>query len=164
MKRPSAVRAVFAFALSVSLLMAAGAASAQATRISTPVTFTLTPACPNLQVTVVGTGEGFTVTNHRIDNEGVDHINVNTVVAGAAADSDGATYGFNYHNHASLKVPASGFPFSVRTTDHFNLVGNGGANQLHVGFVAVITLTSPFDPPTIEFVNMHGNPFFCDPI
>ena len=164
MKLRVGARETLAVALAASLSVAVPAALGQAALVRVPVTFTLTPACPNLQVTVVGNGESFTVTNHRIDANGVDHINMNTVVTGTATDSEGATYGFNYHNHASLKVPAAGFPFSIQGTDHFNLVGKGKANQLHVGFVARATFTSPSAPPIIEFVNMRGNPLFCDPI
>jgi hypothetical protein len=105
----------------------------------------LTPACPNLQVTVFGTGESFTVTNHWVDKDGVDHINMNTLVTGTATDSEGATYGFNYHQHASFDIPSSGFPFSGQVTDHFNLLGKGKANHLHVEFVLRATFTSPTD-------------------
>ena len=164
MKLRIAAQETLAVALALSLSIAVPAAFGQATLVRVPITFTLTPACPNLQVTVVGTGESFTVTNHRIDANGVDHININTVVTGTATDSEGATYKFNYHNHASLEVPPTGFPFSLQGTDHFNLVGKGKANQLHVGFVARATFTSPSAPPIIEFVNTRENPFFCDPI
>jgi hypothetical protein len=165
MKLRMTVLAVLAITLAILPLVVVPSALAEATQTRTPVTFTLTPACPNLQVTVVGTGESFTVTNHRIDRNGVDHIDVNTLALGSATDSDGATYSFNYHNHASLEVPAGGFPFSVTTTDHFNLEGKGRANQVHVGFVARITFTSPSDPPIVErLLNMRGDAFFCDGI
>ena len=162
MKLRMAVPAALGIALAILPLVMVRSALAEATQVRTPVTFTLTPACPNLQVTVVGNGEIFTVTNHRIDQNGVDHIEVNTLATGSATDSEGATYGFNYHNHASFEVPPGGFPFSVTTTDHFNLEGKGKANQVHVGFVARLTFTSPSDPPIVEIVNLRGNPFFCD--
>ena len=140
-------------------------ASAQTTQARAPISFTLTPACPNLKVTVVGTGESFTVTNHRIDQNGVDHVQINNLVTGTATDNEGTTYRFNYHNHATLEVPAGGFPFSVTTTDHFNLVGKGKANQVHIGFVVRLTITGPSDPPIVDrLVNMRGEAFFCDPI
>jgi hypothetical protein len=140
-------------------------AMAKADHTRTPVSFTLTPACPNLSVTVMGEGEMFTVTNHRIDANGVDHVQINSLATGSATDSEGKNYGFNYSNHATMEIPPGGFPFSVTTTDHFNLVGEGKANQIHVGFVVRLTITGPNDPPIVErLVNMRGDAFFCDGI
>jgi hypothetical protein len=157
--------AISALVLSIVPLVIYTPASAQTTQVRSPISFTLTPTCPNLQVTVVGTGDGFTVTNHRIDAAGIDHIQVNNLVTGTATDSEGATYRFNYHNHATLEVPPGGFPFSVTTTDHFNLVGKGKANQVHIGFVLRLTITGPSDPPIVErLVNMRGEAPVCDPI
>ena len=86
-------------------------------------------------------------------------------ITGNATDSNGATYGFNYHNHVTLEIPPAGFPFQITIgTDHFNLVGNGQANQLQVHFVARATFYPPPTPPTIEFINVHGSPRTCDPI
>ncbi len=160
-----AVLAALAIALAVPAPAMVPAAAAQATQTRMPINFTI-PAgqCPNLDVTVEGRGEDFLVINTRIDKNDVVHINRNDLVTGTATDSDGGTYIFNYHNHAGIDIPASGFPFQFTTTDHFNLNGGGKANSLHVGFVARVTFTSPFDPPVIEFVNMRGNAFFCDPI
>lgn len=161
-----AVLAVLAIALAIPpLSVGVPRALAAATQIRMPISFTL-PAgqCPNLQVTVEGNGESFLVINDRIDQNGVLHINRNDLVTGTATDSDGASYGFNYHNHAEIDIPPGGFPFQVTTTDHFNLNGEGKANHLHVGFVLRLTFTSPSDPPTVEFVNVRGNPMFCDPI
>lgn len=165
-RRRIAVLAVLAATLVIApVLVPVPSALAEATQIRTPVSFTLTPArCPNLQVTVEGSGESFLVINHRIDNNGVDHIQRNDLVTGTATDSEGATYVFNYHNHATIDIPAGGFPFQVTTTDHFNLNGKGRANQLHVGFVVRLTFISPSDPPIIELVNERGNPMGCDAI
>src|SRR5262245_5265624 len=99
-----------------------------------------------------------------IDQDGVAHVQMNALATGTATDNEGGSYGFNYHNHASVTIQPGGFPFYFETTDHFNLEGKGNANHMHVGFVARVTFTSPSDPPTVEFVNMKGNPFFCDPI
>ena len=74
---------VFTFSL-ITLVVPAFAAPS-ATQIRVPVTFTLTPArCPELQVTVNGSGERFLVINHRIDEDGVDHINMNDLINGSA--------------------------------------------------------------------------------
>ena len=138
--------------------------SAQATQVRVPISFTLTPGqCPKLKVTVVGNGEFFSVINSRINRNGIVHIEESDLATGTAVDSEGATYIFNYHNHSSFEIPQTGFPFTIEGEDHFNLVGNGKANQLHTEFVARATFYSPTDF-TIEFVNVHGNPFQCDPI
>jgi hypothetical protein len=139
--------------------------AAAGTRAHAPITFTLR-GCPYLPagLTVSGSGDDFLVVNARVDGDGVTYLERNDLVTGTATDSNGASYKFNYHNHASITIPPGGFPQSFTTTDHFNLVGNGQADQLHVRFVARVTIPSPTDPPIIEFVNSHGDPFFCDPI
>jgi len=139
------------------------AATTDSTQTRAPITFTLS-GCPNLPagLTVVGSGEDFLVVNSRLDADGVTHIERDDLTTGTATDSNDASYKFNYHNHSNITIPSGGFPWSFTTTDHFNLVGNGQANQLQVHFVARVTFTSPSDPPLIEFVNSFGNPFFCD--
>jgi hypothetical protein len=145
-----------------------GASAATATDSSqtrAPISFTLS-GCPNLApgLTIFGSGDGFLVVNSRVDADGVTYIQRNDRVIGTAIDSRGASYKFNYHNHSSITVPPGAFPWSFTTTDHFNLVGNGQADQMNVHFVARATFPSPTDPPLIEFVNSFGDPFFCDPI
>jgi hypothetical protein len=139
-------------------------AHGQATHTTMPVTFTLS-GCTSLPagVTVNGSGESFVVVTTRIDSNGSTHIEQNTLTTGTAIDSNGASYNFNYHNHASFDTPPGGFPFTVSTTDHFNLVGNGKANQLQAHFLARITFTSP-NTFTFEFINSRGNPAACDAI
>src|SRR5262249_53408535 len=153
-KRFSNAKAAVAFVI-VSLLIVPSA-FAQTSQIRTPVSFTLS-GCSMLPpgLTIYGSGESFMVVNSRIDSNGTAHIEQNNLVVGTATDSNGAVYSFNYHNHASMEIPASGFPFSFQTTDHFNLVGNGQANQFQVHFVARGTFFSPTSF-TVEFVNTHG--------
>jgi hypothetical protein len=159
---------ILAIALAVIPLSAVvPSASAQATQIRIPISFTLTPAgCPNLNVTVVGSGEEFFVINNRTDQNGVEHIEMNSLATGTASDSDGVSYIFNYHDHASLAVPPGGFPVQAFFNDHFNLVGNGRANRVQVGITAQITIYS-FEPRsfTIDLIrNQRGEIFLCDPI
>jgi hypothetical protein len=137
----------------------------QVNQVRTPVTFTLS-GCTALPagLTVKGSGEAFIITNTRVDSSGVTHIETNNLATGTATDSNGAAYNFNYHNHASFDIPPGGFPFTAATTDHFNLVGNGQANQYQVHFVARVTFTSPTTFPTFDFINIHGSPDTCDPI
>ena len=158
--------ALLAAMLAVPLLLVqVPSAMADVTQISKPISFTLS-GCAALPagVTVQGSGESFAVVNSRVDSStGVTYVEQNDIVTGTATDSTGANYNFNYHNHASLQIPPAGFPFSFETTDHFNLVGNGQANQYQVHFVARVTFFSPTSF-TADFINVHGSPFTCDPI
>jgi hypothetical protein len=151
-------------ALAIAPLMLAPSVKADTSQVRTSVNFVLS-GCSMLPagLTIYGSGESFLVVNTRTDQNGTVHIQRNDLVTGNATDSNGATYGFNYHNHASIQTPASGFPFTFETTDHFNLAGNGQANQLQVHFVARVTFYSP-DSVSIQFINVHGNPMTCDPI
>ena len=159
-----AVLAASAIALAIAPLAVAPSALADTSQTRTPISFTLS-GCSMLPTGLIvnGSGESFLVVNSRVDRDGVAHIERNDLVTGSATDSNGAAYVFNYHNHASFQIPAAGFPYSFETTDHFNLVGNGQAEQLHVHFVARVTFYSPTSF-TADFINMHGNPFSCDPI
>src|SRR5262245_32297124 len=152
--KQTSVALVSTIALAIPMLvLTVSPALGQATQIRMPISFTLTPGapptgCPNLSVAVTGIGELFSVVNHRIDQNGVDHIAMNTLATGTATDADGATYGWNYHQHVSLEVPPGGFPQQITIgTDHFNLEGNGRANQLHVHFVGRATFFAPPTPP-----------------
>ena len=153
--------AVLTLAMAVALPFCA---YGQATQIRTPVSFTLS-GCTSLPpgMTVSGSGESFVVITTRVDSNGYTHIERNDLTTGSATDSNRASYSFNYHNHASFDIPPGGFPFTVLTTDHFNLVGNGKANQLQVHIVARVTFTAP-NTFTFELINIHGSPFACDPI
>ena len=165
-KKPIVLRAVIAAALAMSQAwLAPPSTYAKASHVRIPIRFTM-PAgrCPNLEVGVEGSGDSFIVTNTRVDKDGVQHMIVNNLVTGTATDSEGETYGFNYHNHASFAIPPTGFPFHVALSDHFNLNGQGKANHLHVRFVARVTFISPSDPPLIELISEGGNPFLCDAI
>jgi hypothetical protein len=140
-------------------------AMAEVTQIRQPVSFTLS-GCTALPVGVIvhGSGDAFIVTTTRVDKNGVTHLQVNNVTTGTATDSNGAAYIFNYHNHVSQEVPPGGFPSQITIgADHFNLVGAGQANKVQVHFVARATFFSP-TAFVIDFINVHGNPFSCDPI
>ena len=114
--------------LAIALLAEAPSAFAQATQVRSPIAFTLS-GCPNLAagLTIQGSGESFMVVNSRTGQDGLIHIEQNTLITGTAKDSDGAEYSFNYHSHASFTIPPTGFPFTLEGNDHFNLVGNGKA-------------------------------------
>ena len=150
--------------LASAIALAMTSAFAQATQVRTPISFTLS-GCPTLPTGLIvkGTGDAFLVVNSRTDQNGNTVVQRNNLVTGTATDSNGATYIFNYFSHVTLTVPPGGFPFTLAGTDHFNLVGDGQANQLEVHFVARATFTSP-TTFTIDLINVHGTPFGCDPI
>src|SRR2546427_5341180 len=106
--------AASAIAVAIPTLVAPPSALAQATLVRSPISFTLS-GCTSLPagLTVQGSGESFTVINHRIDQNGVAHIQMDTITTGNATDSNGATYGFNYHNHVSVEISPGGFPFQI---------------------------------------------------
>jgi hypothetical protein len=158
------VLAASAIALAIAPLALPPSALAESTQSRTPVSFTL-KGCSMLPtgLIVYGSGESFLVVNSRVDQSGVTYIEQNNLVTGKAIDSNGATYLFNYFDHASFQIPPSGFPFTLDLTDHFNLVGNGQANQYQVHFVARVTFYSPTSV-TIQGINIHGDPMTCDAI
>jgi hypothetical protein len=52
---------------------------------------------------------------------------------------------------------------TANLTDHFNLVGNGQANQMQAHVVARVTISSPTSF-AFDIINLHGDPGTCDPI
>jgi len=154
--------ALAAAALMLQTLLLTVPALAEVTQTRIPITFTLTPeVCPNLQVTVEGSGELFVVMTEQTNPNGVTRI-INNLATGTATDNEGATYVFNYHLHDNVRIPPEGFPITVVENDHFNLVGKGQANHLQVGFVVRVVVWAP-DQFAVEFVNQHGL-LACDPI
>ena len=150
--------------LALALPAAAAPAGSGPNQTIVPVPFTLTPAqCPELQTTVTGSGEYFTVTNTRTDKDGVTHLEVNQLATGTATDTQGGTYHFNYHNHSNVTVPPGGFPVQIRQNDHFNLQGTGSASGLHVGFLILVTVPGPGQEPIVTPLNERGD-HNCDPI
>ena len=115
---------------------------------------------------ISGVAEFFQRTITRVDSSGVTHLNMDATAFGAAIDNNGVVYSFNYANHFSMDVPPGEFPQQIRMTDHFNLNGEGKANQMHVGFVIVGTIDGPGDvfPFDTETINIRGDAFNCDPI
>src|ERR1044071_2003607 len=91
---------------------------------------------------------------------------IKATALGAAIDNNGVVYSFNYANHFSVDVPPGEFPQQIRMTDHFNLNGEGKANQMQVGFVIVGTIDASGDvfPWDTETINIRGDAFNCDPI
>jgi hypothetical protein len=53
----------------------------------------------------------------------------------------------------------AGFPIEITITDHFNLVGNGPANQLHTVVVLRLVISGEGEEEVV--FNAHGAPE-CD--
>jgi hypothetical protein len=127
-------------------------------------TFTLSPdQCPELQTTVTGDVDLFIRTNERTDKNGTVHLVVTSNASGVATDDAGNTYHFNYHNHVNVTIPPGEFPQQVDITDHFNLVGDGNGQSLHVGFNVRLTFLGPDEEPIVEVIHERGSPMLCDP-
>ena len=94
------------------------------------------------------------------------------IASGNATSADGATYRFRYSNRgqilAATALPTSASairpprPFSAEIADHFHLVGQGTAPDLHV-FQNFVVRFAQSGPPVREIIKGHGDPA-CDPI
>ena len=157
-------RSLLAVAPAILSMIAIPAASAQANLFRSPVSFTLR-GCTQLPpgLIISGSGESLLIFSIRTDGNGNIVVNQHNVVTGTATDNNGGAYIFNYVNHATITTPPGVFPFSVSTSDHFNLLGAGPGHQMQVGFNADVTVTGPgtfvFSP-----ISLHGDPSTCDPI
>ena len=146
------------------------AALASAAPTERPVSFTIAAdSCPAITSDVTGSGVWREVTITRIGSDGLTYVVYNATATGTAVDEEGTTYRFNYNNHQQYVLPTDGSPHQVWMNDHFNLVGAGGANDIHVGFVGLVTFSSEGVPLSFDlFINQRGydEQSFppCDPI
>jgi hypothetical protein len=151
--------------VSVWLALSIGAAAAGTDVSSGPVSFTL-PAgqCADLPagVSVSGAGTEIVRVHSSVDANGILHQQFGTTITGTAADSLGGTYRFNYHN-VQMFSTSGDFPFVLHITDHFNLVGNGAASQIHTFFnlTLLVTGVNSFEVLSAHF---HGDSETCDPL
>jgi hypothetical protein len=154
-------------AASVVACFALGVAPASAVTdvIREPASFTL-PAgqCSDLPATLSVSGEGTAIisVHSTIDGQGRFHDHATTTITGTATDSLGGTYRFNYHDSTTFS-PSSDFPFVIHITDHFNLVGNGGANNVSTFFNIALLITGPASEELLS-IHFHGDPETCDPL
>jgi len=164
MSMRSVIAALAAVALAPTATGAAAAGNAGSTEVfeeqieGTLSAGTCADLPAGLSVDFTGTARGHF--HLSTDANGVLHINGNVAITGTAVDSDGAGYRFNYHQTFHLQVTDS--PFVVTITDHFNLVGNGAASQLHTFFVLKLLISG--DTEAVIFLNEHGDPEHCDAI
>jgi hypothetical protein len=156
---------VSAALVSAWLALSIGAATAGTDVSSGPVSFTI-PAgqCADLPagVSVSGTGTEIVRAHSSVDANGNFHQQFGTTITGTATDSLGGAYRFNYHNVQTFSTSGD-FPFVLHITDHFNLVGNGPASQIHTFFNLTILVTgvNSFEVLSAHF---HGDSETCDPL
>ena len=157
----ASIVALVVLAVPASVLAAGNAGST--TVYTEPVEFTLDAGvCPSLpeelSIDFSGTVHGHIHVS--TDANGVIHVNWPDTITGTAVDSEGNTYAFNYTN--VLNVRDAGLPIYITVTDHFNLVGNGPANQLHTFFVLRLVITAEGEEEIV--FSAHGDPGSCDAI
>lgn len=151
-------------ALAVSL-GAPAALAAPPTEVVEPVSWTISPHCGDVPHGVKVTGHGTlrTRTQFSTNAKGVSRLVIRQDASGTAADNHGGSYTWSYRNEFNASF--TGFPYDGSDTDRFDVKGNGAAGGLHSSFVAKITVTGPGPTDfTIEFLEVEGDPFNCDPL
>jgi hypothetical protein len=155
------VAAGLSTSVAAGVALAAPSPNAESTYVYTDTIDLFLPAgaCPalpdDLSIQFAGTVRGHLHVS--VDASGAVHVNWPDSIFGTAVDSDGATYQFHYHNVAIWTEDE--IPFEVTVTDHFSLVGNGAANQLHSFYVQRLLVTE--DAVEVLFESAHGE---CDPL
>jgi len=86
--------------------------------------------------------------------------NIQSMANGAATDSSGNTYRWDYHQ--SVQPLPDGTHSKV--VDDFVLSGSGPAAGIHSHFIAIINGTSVDEATEFELLHLLGDPFDCDPI
>ena len=86
--------------------------------------------------------------------------NIQSMARGAATDSAGNTYRWNYHQ----SVQPFGDGSHSRVVDDFVLSGAGPAAGIHSHFIAIIDGTSVEEAQSFVLLHLLGDPFDCDPI
>ena len=93
--------------------------------------------------------------------QGAGQFSISQAIHGTGVGTDGSTYSFNYHQ--TLSGPFTADPLTLSVVDHFNLVGNGGANRIHTFFTGTFTFVGD---QVVDFNIDHaiGDPEHCDPL
>jgi hypothetical protein len=129
-----------------------------------PVTFTLPAGRCGLTTDVVGTGEWHAVVRTTTGPNGETlPIGFNNSAHGTAVGADGTRYVWNYHNNRRRDNYTGSRPFEVHWTDHFHLIGQGGAPDVHTFFNIYFTLEVDGSRTYVRQVTI-GDPDRCDPI
>lgn len=140
----------------------AGQAGSQAEITNTPVSFEINgPAC-GLPSNVTGQGTLETVLRTTTTHNGEVTTFVRSTARGTASDADGQRYKWTYQAQERTVAPGV-FPFTIRVTDQFHLLGEGSARNYKTQFHLFVTFNGPNDL-TLDFTHERGDIQHCDPI
>ena len=143
---------------------AGGNGNGASSNTTTPVTFTLSAGTCGLTTDVTATGEMHTITHSTaLDNGGTFDVAFNVSAHGTAVGADGSQYTFNYHGNRRRVTDTGIRPFNVHITDHFHLIGKGGAPDIHTFFNIYYTLEVNGTRTYLREVRL-GDADHCDPI
>jgi hypothetical protein len=131
---------------------------------TTPVSFTLKAGRCGLTTDVTATGEMHSIVHTTTGPNGQTlQIAFNMSAHGTAVGADGTRYVWNYHNNRRRVDYTGTRPFEVHWTDHFNLIGQGGAPDVHTFFNYYFTVEVDGSRTFVRKV-VVGDPDNCDPI
>jgi hypothetical protein len=129
-----------------------------------PVSFTLRAGRCGLTTDVTGTGEWHAIVRTTTGANGQElQVGFNNSAHGTAVGADGTRYVWSYHNNRRRVDYTGSRPFEVHWTDHFNLIGQGGAPDVHTFFNVYYTLEVDGSRTYLREVTI-GDPDNCDPI
>jgi hypothetical protein len=146
------------------LFASAGRGGGVASNTTVPVTFTLKAGRCGLTTDVTATGEFHAIVRTTTGANGQElQVGFNNSAHGTAVGADGTRYVWNYHNNRRRDNYTGSRPFEVHWTDHFNLIGQGGAPDVRTFFNVYFTLEVDGSRTYLREVTI-GDPDNCDPI
>jgi hypothetical protein len=146
------------------LAVGTGGSGGVASNTRFPVTFELKAGTCGLTTDVVGTGEWHALVRTTAGPDGQTlPIGFNNSAHGTAVGDDGTRYVWSYHNNRRRDDFTGAPPFQVHWTDHFVLVGQGSAPDVHTFFNVYFTIEAGGARTYLREVTI-GDPDHCDPI
>ena len=129
------------------------------------VTFTIPAGTCGLSTTVTGTGVYQVVSRVAQTGAGDWRVGVTESASGTASGADGSKYHFNYvASYKVLDVVSPGaLPAKLDLVDHFNLIGQGGANDIRVYLRGEFLFTGSLPVIPIGTPVIRGD-VACDPL
>ncbi len=100
--------------------------------------FVSAATCTQVPADISGSGQGHFVDRVTVDNTGSIHVGFTFNAQGTASDANGNQYVFNDADSFTLSGPAGGFETTI--TEHFHLIGKGGAPNVKVKALLHITV------------------------
>jgi hypothetical protein len=129
-----------------------------------PIEFRLSAGRCGLTTDIVATGEFHAIVRTTKGSNGqVLEVGYNDSAHGTAVGADGSEYVFNYHHNRHRLQYDGTRPFEARFTDHFHLIGKGGAPDIHTFFNQYFRVELNGSRTILREVTF-GDPARCDPI